>query len=99
VDESWKKVHCHRNSAVRARLVQRAEDWRWSSVHARIDDFAALLRAGEDEAASMALRRAETTGRPLGDGAFPDRVKAVLGRNPEPGKRGRSAAELCALSP
>jgi len=102
---------------VRARLVQHAEEWRWSSVHAhldprrgdgltdtgpvraRIDDFAALLRAGEDEAASMALRRAETIGRPLGDGAFLDRVKAALGRNPEPRKRGRQSGELSALSP
>ena len=102
---------------VRARLVQRAEDWRWSSVHAhldpergdgltetgpvraRIDDFAALLCAGEDEAASMALRRAETIGRPLGDNAFLNRVKVALGRNPEPRKRGRNAGELSALSP
>ena len=102
---------------VRARLVQQAEEWPWSSVRAhldpergdgltdtapvlaRVDDFAALLRAGEDEAASMALRRAETVGRPLGDAAFVDRVKAALGRNPEPRKRGRRATELSALSP
>lgn len=91
---------------VRARLVQRARDWRWSSVHAlldpvrgdgltdtgpvleRVPDFAALLAGGEEEALSTALRRSESTGRPLGDSAFLDRVETVLGRNPRPARRG-----------
>jgi len=91
---------------VRARLVERAQDWRWSGVHAlldpergdglthtepvleRIPNFAALLRSGEDAHLSEALRRAETTGRPLGSSAFLDRVEAILGRNPRPAKRG-----------
>jgi putative transposase len=101
---------------VRARLVPRAEDWRWSSVHAHLDparcdgltdtspvaarfeDFRALLRAGEDEAASTALRRAETIGRPLGGAAFQKQIEATLGRSAAPKKRGRKA-ELSALSP
>jgi putative transposase len=92
---------------VRARLVTRAPQWAWSSVHAhlnpakgdgltetapvleRVGDFSALLRAGEDEAISMTLRRAETIGRPLGDGAFMDWIKAQLGRDATPGRRGR----------
>lgn len=91
---------------VRARLVSRAEDWRWSSVHAHLDpatgdgltditpvrdrvaDFSALLRAGEDEPLSMALRRAETVGRPLGDDAFMAWIQAAVGRDAKPGKRG-----------
>jgi len=101
---------------VRARLVARAHDWRWSSVHAlldpergdgitqtapvleRVPDFAALLRLGEDEGLSAALRRSESTGRPLGSSAFLDRVEAVLGRDPKPGKRGPKA-KISALLP
>lgn len=54
----------------------------------RVADFAAMLRAGEDAELSQALRRAESTGRPLGSSAFLDRVQAILGRDPKPGKRG-----------
>jgi len=58
-------------------------------VLARVPDFAALLRSGEDEPRSTALRRSESTGRPLGSSAFLDRVESILGRNPKPAKRGR----------
>lgn len=102
---------------VRARLVRRAEDWRWSSVHAhfdpargdgltdtapvlaRVEDFAALMRNGEDEAMSTILRRSETIGRPLGDDAFQRRIKAALGRDPRPRKRGPRGDDFPALSP
>ena len=70
-----------------------------AAVLARIGDFAGLLRAGENEALSLALRRAETVGRPLGDGAFMDRIEAQTGRDPRPGRRGRPKAENSALSP
>ena len=96
---------------VRARLAARAQDWRWSSVHAlldpargdgltdtapvreRVPDFAALLRGGEDESIYASLRRSESTGRPLGDSGFLDRVAAILGRDPKPGKRGPKARD------
>jgi putative transposase len=100
---------------VRARLVDRAMDWPWSSVHAqlgeddgvtltgrvaeRFPDFAALLAAGEDEVLSHRLRRAETIGRPIGDAAFLDRLEQASGRTLAPGKRGRKAREINALSP
>lgn len=90
---------------VRARLVKRAEDWRWSSLHAylghddgltrtqpvlsRYPDFAAMIAQGEDEAASLSLRRAETIGRPVGDAAFLETLEALAGRSLAPGKRGR----------
>ena len=67
---------------VRARLVDRATDWRWSSVHAELGaddgltatapvragypDFAALIAAGENAELSQRLRQAESVGRPLG---------------------------------
>ena len=89
---------------VRARLAARAQDWRWSSVHAllgradgitdtapvleRVPNFAALLRSAEDAHLSEALRRSESTGRPLGSSAFLDQVEATLGRDPKPAKRG-----------
>jgi putative transposase len=97
---------------VRARLVERAHDWRWSSVHAHLDpgpgdgmtetapiavrfpDFAAVLLAGEDDMRSMALRRAETVGRPLGDERFMAHVAALTGRDPRPAKRGRKAKAM-----
>jgi putative transposase len=96
---------------VRARLVKRADQWRWSSVHAhlnpidgdgltetgpvraRVGDFAALLAAGEDDAGSHALRRAEQIGRPLGDGAFMAWIEAKLGRDARPGRRGPAKKE------
>jgi putative transposase len=91
---------------VRAKLVSRAADWPWSSVHAhlrgredgltargpvasRYPDLAERLEAGEDEAMSERLRRAETIGRPVGDRAFLDRLAALSGRKLEPGRRGR----------
>ena len=91
---------------VRAQLVQRARQWKWSSVHAhlnpekgdgitdtapvldRVGNMAGLLRSSEDEALSMALRRAETVGRPLGNDAFMAHIEALSGRDVRPGKRG-----------
>jgi len=72
-------------------------------VLARVPDFAALLRAGEeDEAATRALRQGESTGRPAGSARFLAEVEASLGRDPRPAKRGRKPQrdeELSALSP
>jgi putative transposase len=102
---------------VRAKLTGRAQDWRWSSVHAlldpargdgltdtapvldRVPDFAGLLESGEDAGLSAALRRSESTGRPLGSSAFLDRVATILGRDPKPAKRGPKPRQLSALSP
>jgi len=82
---------------VRARLVVRAQDWKWSSVRAhlagrddglvsvrpvleRVSDFAALLAERDDEASFAALRAAEQTGRPLGNGEFIEGLEKILGR-------------------
>ncbi|HEV2600507.1 transposase [Sphingopyxis sp.] len=65
----------------------------------RVPDFAALLQIGEDADLSAALRRSETTGRPVGSSAFLERVEAILGRDPRPAKRGPKKRELSALSP
>jgi putative transposase len=89
---------------VRARLVERAEDWPWSSVHAhlgrddgvtrtapvldRYPDFAALIAAGEDEGMSHRLRRAESVGRPIGDRPFLKSLEEQSGRSFSPARRG-----------
>jgi putative transposase len=87
---------------VRARLVERAQDWRWSSVHAhlgapagdgitktapvaeRFPDLADRIAAGEDEAMSARLRRAEQIGRPVGDAAFIAALERRTGRSLAP---------------
>ena len=53
--------------------------------------FADLLAEEPDPARIAALRAAETIGRPLGAGAFLDRLAALTGRDPRPGKRGRKS--------
>ncbi len=91
---------------VRANLVQRAQDWAWSSIAAhlsgeddalvkpapvreRYGDFAVFLGECEDESAAFkALRHAETTGRPLGNDAWVERLEAQTNRTLKPQKRG-----------
>ena len=67
-------------------------------VLSRYPDFAAVLAAGEDEAASTRLRQAEQIGRPLGGRDFLDRLERESGRPLAPAKRGRKPAKS-ALSP
>ncbi|HRJ69624.1 MAG TPA: transposase [Beijerinckiaceae bacterium] len=88
---------------VRAGLVRQAQDWEWSSVRAhlagrddrlvrvrpvleRVGAFTELLE--EDAPGFAALRKAETTGRPLGSETFLARAERLLGRPLAPGKRG-----------
>ena len=51
--------------------------------------FADLIAEEPDPARIAALRAAETIGRPLGGPAFLDRLAALTGRDPRPGRRGR----------
>ncbi|TSD87796.1 hypothetical protein FFK22_015125 [Mycobacterium sp. KBS0706] len=67
-------------------------------VLSRYPDFAAILAAGEDDAASTRLRRAEQIGRPLGGRDFLDRLERESGRPLAPARRGRKLAKS-ALSP
>ena len=81
-DWAWSSVHAYLAPEQGDGLTDPAP------VLDRVADFPALLRAGEDEALSMALRRAESIGRPLGDAAFMDWIEATSGRNARPQKRG-----------
>jgi putative transposase len=81
---------------VRARLVSRPEEWKWSSVRAhlagvddalvtvrpllnRVPHLRDLLQVDAEEDFSE-LRRAETTGRPLGAPEFVAGLESLLGR-------------------
>jgi putative transposase len=89
---------------VRARLVARAQDWRWSSTRAHLggkDDGItarapvrerfpdfADLIASADAEAFARLRAAESIGRPLGDERFMAKIERATKRHLKPRKRG-----------
>ena len=89
---------------VRAGLVADPVWYPWSSARAhitgrddglakaaplldRVPDWRRLLGGGGED--DEALRRHETTGRPLGSDAFVESLEATLGRRLRPEKRGR----------
>ena len=92
---------------VRARLVARAQDWRWSSTRAHLtgkDDGItarapirerfpdfADLIAAADAEAFARLRAAESIGRPLGDDRFLAKLERATKRRLKPRKRGPKA--------
>jgi putative transposase len=92
---------------VRARLVARAQDWRWSSTRAHLtgkDDGItarapirerfpdfADLIAAADAEAFARLRAAESIGRPLGDDRFLAKIERATKRRLKPRKRGPKA--------
>jgi putative transposase len=109
---------------VRAKLVKRAIDWPWSSLHAHLDrapndgvttlapiverfpDLAARIEAGEDQAMSARLRRAEQIGRPIGGAEFIAALENQTGRRlaprtpgPKPKLGGGNEDLFSALSP
>jgi putative transposase len=86
-DWDWSSVHAHLDPARGDGLTDTAP------VLDRVGDFAELLRGGEDEILSKALRRAESIGRPLGDGAFMAHINHVIGRDVRPGKPGPRKGE------
>ena len=72
-------------------------------VAARIDDFRAFLGESFDEgAAYAALRRSETTGRPIGGGDFLESLEAKTDRTilpRKPGPKPESIQRLNKVSP
>jgi putative transposase len=101
---------------VRARLVDKAEDWEWSSVRAHLaeeDDelvrvapaierygrFADFLGSPGDYAdAWRALRRSETSGRPLGGADWIAALETRTGRALAAQKRGPKAKDGAKIS-
>lgn len=86
-------------SSVHAQLGRPAGDGLTTTapVAERYPDFAEMLAAGEDEARTDRLRRAESIGRPLGDADFITALEARSGRTLQPGRRGPKPKH--ALSP
>ena len=98
---------------VRARLVDRAEDWPWSNVRAhfagvddalvtvrpaldRYDDFAAFLGTPADYTeAWQALRKSETSGRPIGACDWIEEIEKRTGRTLAPQRRGPKPKASC----
>ena len=93
---------------VRAQLVERAEDWEWSSARAhlarrddelvtvgplleRLGDFRAFLGGEEDQQATRAVRRGESTGRPAGSNDWLLELERSTGRTLLRRKPGRKA--------
>jgi putative transposase len=82
-------------SSVRAHLARRDDGVvTVAPVLERVDAFAALLDQTFDEpAAFAALRRAETTGRPLGSAAWVKQLERDLARSLAPRRRGPKPKE------
>jgi putative transposase len=57
-------------------------------ILARVPDFAGLLKAAEDEAATRALLNSRTTGRPVGAADWIEGLEAQTGRERAAGRRG-----------
>lgn len=81
-DWPWSSVHVHLGRIADDGLTAR------EPVLSRYPQLAEMIAAGEDEALSLKLRRAETIGRPLGAEAFIARLERESGRSLKPGKRG-----------
>ena len=91
-------------NALRANLVQRAEDWRWSSLWHRVQGGAAALDEGpvalprdwrrtfsrlQTEAELAALRRSVVRGVPFGEESWQERTAKRLGLESTLSARGR----------
>jgi putative transposase len=87
-DWPWSSARVHLGLADDDGLTMR------EPVLSRYPDFAQLIAAGEDEAFSMRLRKAETIGRPLGDRTFLEALETQTGRRFQPAKRGPKAKAI-----
>jgi putative transposase len=106
----WVCRYVERNP-VRAGLVQRAEDWRWSSLR-RIDgdrpgwltqwpvvrppDWTSQVNAPQTEAELQAFRRAMRNGTPFGDQGWKRKIEEILGTAPRR-PRGRPHRRLASV--
>jgi len=88
---------------VRAHLVERAADWRWSSVRAHlagVDDALLTVAPVLERAGSFAsIRAAETTGRPLGAADFVADLERIPGRPVARRAAGRKPAQSAIDTP
>ena len=99
----WAVLRYVERNALRADLVRRAEDWRWSSLfwHGRRPDWLsdapaerprnwiALVNAAQRPAEEAALRRSINRGTPFGDETWTRRIARRLGLESTLRPRGR----------
>lgn len=100
---------------VRAKLVEKPQDYRWSSARAHLaqsDDEVvkvkpmldrienwADLLASDDDELYDAVRKHERTGRPLGNESFVDQISAFSGRDLNRHKPGPKTALELSIAP
>jgi len=101
----WAVVRYIEKNPVRAKIVEKAEDWKWSSAGSHITGIRndeLILHDWlsdpekqdyrcflESEGSDDEVRRATATGRPLGNAGFMDMLEAMLDRGLKPKKGGR----------
>ncbi len=101
----WAVVRYIEKNPVRAKIVEKAEDWKWSSagqhiMGTRSDSIILckwLSKAESDkynkfiesEESDEEIRKATMTGRPLGNSNFIEMLEAMLERSLKPRKGGR----------
>lgn len=101
----WTAVRYIEKNPVRAKIVRRAEDWKWSSARAHVTgtaDQAVNLFAWlpkyewtnyaaflKEDENNAHIRKATSTGRPFGNFDFLQMLESRLGRLFRPQKRGR----------
>jgi putative transposase len=101
----WSVVRYIERNPVRTKMTTRVEDWRWSSARSHINgipDRAITLfdwldkserseyaRFISEDAKDDHIRKATSTGRPLGSSAFLETLERQLERSLKPNKRGR----------
>jgi putative transposase len=101
-------------NALRAGLVERAQDWRWSSLHQRVRGrsvpplsdwpvdrpagWTRLVNAAMDESQLKQVRQSIERDRPLGSARWANRIAAKLGLEQTLRARGRPRKPLEKLS-
>ena len=102
----WSVVKYIEKNPVKAKIIERAEDWKWSSARSHIageqcKELALHPWLGEDErekyrgfveseGSDDEIRRATKTGRPLGSISFIEMLEGLLKRGLKPKKAGRT---------
>jgi putative transposase len=87
-------------SSARAHLLGRDDGLvRVAPLLSRVPDWGNFLGNGANDQVLEALRKHQSTGRPLGTDAFVTELEALLGRPLGPRRRGRHPTKICMVSP
>jgi putative transposase len=105
----WAVVRYIERNPVRAKMVRRAEDWKWSSARAHIagnadgtlqlfdwlknSERSDYMKFLNDDGDDDHIRKATSTGRPCGSPTFIEALERQLGRLLKPNKCGRPRKE------